>query len=149
VIAFAGTGKTTALRLLVQADPTPTFYLAYNKATQLAAQARFPSHVTCRTIHSLAYRTLRMHQQQHRLAHKLTGGELARLCAIPELDGLRPAFWGHCAIATVRSFTHSTAREIDERHLPPLPQSSSSCGGSGSSGGSDRAELVLHLARQL
>jgi hypothetical protein len=37
----------------------------------------------------------------------------------------------------VRRFTHSTAREIDGRHLPPLPQ------------GTERAEPVLTLARQL
>jgi hypothetical protein len=37
----------------------------------------------------------------------------------------------------VRRFTHSTAREIDERHVPPLPQ------------GTERAELVITLARRL
>ena len=35
VLAFAGTGKTTALQLLAEADPTPGLYLAYNKAAQL------------------------------------------------------------------------------------------------------------------
>ena len=80
-------------------------------------------------MHSLAYGALRIFEQQHRLEHKLTGRELAELLAIPALDSLRPSFWGHCVIATVRSFTHSTAREIDSRHLPPLPP------------GTDRAEL--------
>jgi hypothetical protein len=37
VVAFAGSGKTTALRLLAQTDSTPALYLAYNKSTQLAA----------------------------------------------------------------------------------------------------------------
>src|SRR6185503_8486592 len=32
VLAFAGAGKTTALRLLAEADPSPALYLAYNKA---------------------------------------------------------------------------------------------------------------------
>ena len=35
VLAFAGTGKTTALHLLAEADTTPALYLAYNKSTQL------------------------------------------------------------------------------------------------------------------
>ena len=48
VLAFAGSGKTTALRLLAGADPSPALYLAYNKAAQLQAQARFPAHVACR-----------------------------------------------------------------------------------------------------
>ena len=29
VVAFAGTGKTTALRLLAEADTTPALYLAW------------------------------------------------------------------------------------------------------------------------
>ena len=119
------------------ADPTPALYLAYNKSTQLAAQAHFPAHVACRTMHSLAYRAMRMFEQQHRLERKLTGGEVAELLAIPALDGLRPSFWGHCVVVTVRSFTHDTAREIGAQHLPPLPQ------------GPDRAELVVTFARRL
>ena len=34
MVAFAGSGKTTALRLLAEADTTPALYLAYNKSTQ-------------------------------------------------------------------------------------------------------------------
>src|SRR5215218_10795676 len=65
VVAFAGTGKTTALRLLAEADPTPALYLAYNKGAQLAAQGRFPAHVACRTMHSLAYRARRIFERRH------------------------------------------------------------------------------------
>jgi hypothetical protein len=137
VVAFAGSGKTTALRLLAEADMTPAFYMAYNKSTQLTAQRLFPSHVVCRTLHSLAFRAMRMFEQQQRLERKLTSRELAELLGIPALDGLRPSFWGQCVIGTVRSFTHSTARTIDSRHLPPLPS------------GTDRGELVLTLARKL
>ena len=66
-------------------------------------------------MHSLAYRALRMFEQQPRLERKLTGGEVAEVLAIPALDGLRPSFWGHCVIATVRSFAHSTTRTIELR----------------------------------
>jgi hypothetical protein len=121
VVAFAGSGKTTALRLLAQTDSTPALYLAYNKSTQLAAQQHFPAHVACRTMHSLAFQAMRMFEQQRRLERKLTGGEVSEVLAIPALDGLRPSFWGHCVVVTVRSFAHSTARAIDGRHLPPLP----------------------------
>jgi hypothetical protein len=137
VLAFAGSGKTTTLRLLAAADATPALYIAYNKSTQREAQGRFPAHVACRTMHSLAFRAMRMFEQQHRLERKLAGRDVAEMLAIPALDGLRPSFWGHCVLATVRSFTHSTAREIDGGHLPLLPR------------GTDRAELVLALARQL
>ena len=136
MVAFAGSGKTTALRLLALADITPALYLAYNKSTQLAAQAHFPAHVACRTMHSRPPGD-GMFEQQHRLERKLTGGEVAERLAIPALDGLRPSFWGHCVVGTVRSFTHDTAREIGAQHLPPLPQ------------GPDRAELVVTFARRL
>jgi hypothetical protein len=88
-------------------------------------------------MHSLAYRAMRMFEQQHRLERKLTGGEVAEVLAIPALNGLRPSFWGHCVVVTVRSFTHDTAREIGAQHLPPLPQ------------GPDRSELVVTFARRL
>lgn len=137
VLAFAGAGKTTALRLLAEADPAPGLYLAYNKSAQLAAQARFPAHVACRTVHSLAWRATGMAAQRHRLERRLAGGEVAELLALPALDGLRPAFWGHCVLATVRRFTHSADREIGHAHLPPLPP------------GTGRAETVVAQARRL
>src|SRR5690242_5270212 len=137
VLAFAGSGKTTALRLLAEADPSPALYLAYNKSAQLEAQRRFPAHVACRTVHSLAYRATRMFEQRHRLERRLAAREVAELLAIPALDGLRPAFWAYCAVAAVRTFTHSAAREIDAGHLPALPR------------GADRIEPVLAWARRL
>src|SRR3954454_17053756 len=98
---------------------------------------RSPAPVPCRTVHSLAYRATRMFEQQHRLERRLAAREVAGLLAIPALDGLRPSFWAYCAITAVRTFTHSTAREIDADHLPPLPR------------GPDRAEPVLAWAREL
>jgi hypothetical protein len=86
-------------RLLAKADSTPALYLAYNKSTQLAAQAHFPAHVACRTMHSLAYRAMRMFEQQHRLERKLTGGEVAELLAIPALEPRQPTrpSYGYCS----------------------------------------------------
>src|SRR3954447_16192455 len=138
VLAFAGTGKTTALQLLAQADPPPGLYLAYNKAAQLAARARFPAHIACRTVHSLAFRAIGRAGQLQRLERKLAGRDVAELLAIPALDGLRPSFWGYCVIATVRNFSHDgTAHGVGPEHLPPLPR------------GADRTGPVLAWARQL
>src|SRR3954451_64791 len=137
VLALAGSGKTTPPRLLAEAAPSPALYLAYNKAAQLEAERCFPAHVACRTVHSLAYRATGMAEQRHRLERRLAAREVAEALAIPALDGLRPSFWAYCAIATVRTFTHGTAREIGPEHLPPLPR------------GADRAEPVLAWARRL
>ncbi len=54
--AFAGTGKSSTLRILAESQPRKKFiYIAFNKAIQLAAEASFPKNVTCKTGHSLAY----------------------------------------------------------------------------------------------
>src|SRR5689334_15095750 len=121
VLAFAGTGKTTALQLLAGADPSPALYLAYNKAAQLEAQRRFPAHVACRTVHSLAFRATGMAAQRHRLERRLAAREVAELLAIPALDGLRPAFWAHCAVATVRGLTTAPRARSAPSTSPPCP----------------------------
>ena len=120
MLAFAGAGKTTALRLLAEADPSPALYLAYNKAAQLQARARFPAHVACRTVHSLAYRATRMFEQQHRLERRLAAREVAELLAIPALDGLRPSFWAYCADRR-RARLHPRRRPRDRRPGTSLP----------------------------
>jgi hypothetical protein len=56
VIAVAGSGKTSTLRLLGADRPTiPMLYVAYNKAIQVDAQGSFTKNVECRTAHSLAW----------------------------------------------------------------------------------------------
>ena len=56
VKAYAGTGKTTMLISYAEARPRERMlYIAFNKAIQLEAAAKFPSNVECRTTHALAY----------------------------------------------------------------------------------------------
>jgi superfamily I DNA and RNA helicase len=61
VSAFAGTGKTTTLVHFARARPQERIlYLAFNKAIQMEASAKFPENVTCRTTHAIAYRKAAM-----------------------------------------------------------------------------------------
>ena len=55
VKAFAGTGKTSTLVEVAKHLPGTGLYLAYNKAIQVDARAKFPTHVVCKTAHALAY----------------------------------------------------------------------------------------------
>lgn len=56
IVAFAGTGKTTTLRMAAnRMSGLRGLYLAFNKAIKLDAEASFPKHVACRTAHGLAY----------------------------------------------------------------------------------------------
>ena len=69
VQAAAGTGKTTTLRLLAEANRSKRMiYLAYNKAIAEEGKKRFPSNVEVRTAHSMAYAAV-----GKRYAHKLEG----------------------------------------------------------------------------
>ncbi|HEP8197036.1 TPA: hypothetical protein VDT67_005344 [Pseudomonas aeruginosa] len=54
--AGAGTGKTTTLRGIAEAKRDKRqLYVAFNKSIQVEASRKFPSNVTCKTAHSLAY----------------------------------------------------------------------------------------------
>lgn len=59
VVAYAGTGKTTTLNLMSNAMPERRgMYLAFNKTIAQEAQQKFHRNVSCRTFHSLAYRSV-------------------------------------------------------------------------------------------
>ena len=53
--AYAGTGKTATLVEISKHLTGKGLYLAYNKAIQIHASAKFPAHVDCKTAHSIAY----------------------------------------------------------------------------------------------
>lgn len=56
IVAYAGAGKTTTLKLISENLPGRGLYLAFNKAIATEAQDKFPPNVKCQTFHSLAYR---------------------------------------------------------------------------------------------
>jgi hypothetical protein len=123
--AFAGTGKTTTLRLLASATNRRGMYLAFNKAIADDAKARFPPTVSCSTIHSLAFRgTPRAFQH----GDKMTGSMNAN--AVADHLGYRAAYvdglhlsarsQGHLTLETLRKFMQGGRAAPDERHVPTL-----------------------------
>src|SRR5438132_14185115 len=56
IAAFAGTGKTTTLRMLAEATRARGVYLAFNKSIATEAKQKFPRSVDCRTTHAIAFR---------------------------------------------------------------------------------------------
>jgi hypothetical protein len=56
--ARAGTGKTTSFVEYALRNHVPMLYLAFNKSVEVAAQGKFPSHVKCKTVNSLAYQAV-------------------------------------------------------------------------------------------
>ena len=57
IVAFAGTGKTSTLVNLTEANPNIKFLLVvYNKSVRIQAESQFPkSNVTCKTVHQMAW----------------------------------------------------------------------------------------------
>jgi superfamily I DNA/RNA helicase len=61
ILAYAGTGKTTTLKMIsdnLHAKGKRGLYCAFNKAIADEAKSKLPSSVQCRTFHSLAYSNL-------------------------------------------------------------------------------------------
>lgn len=59
LVAVAGSGKTTTLRLMAEADPKRRLlYLAFNRAIKEEAQGKMPGNVSVQTFHGLAFKEL-------------------------------------------------------------------------------------------
>lgn len=125
--AGAGTGKTTTLRQLAEADPDRQgLYVAYNRAIADDARADFPRSVQCSTAHSLAFRAVGR-QYKHRLnGPRQPARESARILGIRDplpIDAERtvmPEQLTRLVMDTVRRFCNSADTEIGVRHLPGI-----------------------------
>jgi hypothetical protein len=55
ITAFAGAAKTTTCSMIAKEVTRPSLYIAFNKSIATEASEKFPIHVDCKTLHSLAY----------------------------------------------------------------------------------------------
>lgn len=65
--AYAGAAKSSTLAMVAEANPVNSILLTFNKALAVDAANKFPSWVTCKTTHSLAYGVFGM-PLQHKLS---------------------------------------------------------------------------------
>ena len=116
-VAFAGTGKTTTLRMVSSTLGGRGLYLAFNAAICGEAEKKFPSSVICRTAHGLAYRALNMRNHQHRLVGKVPAREVMDLAGIIDRGG---SGFGSASIVSewVSRFCNSAHDRLDERSAP-------------------------------
>lgn len=123
--AFAGTGKTTTLRLLATATDRRGMYLAFNKSIATDARSRFPPNVACSTVHSIAFRAT---SSAFKHGDKMTGSMNANAVAKhldyrdEYIDGVRltSRSQGHLTLETLRKFLQGGLETADERHVPLL-----------------------------
>jgi hypothetical protein len=119
--AFAGSGKTSTLRLIALAHPEKKFlYVAYNKALEIEAASSFPPNVSTRTAHSLAYRSLAIGRSafQPRLGAAMRPQEVLALARIQTPRGIPPLVFASALRQIVRSFQCSASSKVTEEHIP-------------------------------
>lgn len=133
IVAGAGCSKTTTLSMVANATNCKSLYLAFNKAMVEEAKLKFPSWVTVKTTHGLAYGVFGT-GISHKLKRPLgryvnvcgTGSEISRNFRIGpmHLDSGKTITAGGMGIAvkeTVNRFEYSAEREITSLHVSFKP----------------------------
>ncbi len=121
--AGAGTGKTTTMEMVAAALPSSSrgLYLAFNKSLQLAAQARMPEPVRCKTVHALAYRDtgiLFKTRLQQRLNGRMVAENILHNATLQVGDlKILPATAGNILLSIVERYCQSAEAEIGAQHL--------------------------------
>jgi len=83
VSAKAGAAKTSTCVLIAEALVQPSLYVAFNKSIAEEASEKFPEHVECRTMHSIAYRAIVTPGFRKKLNNFLDFGDIEKLKSWP------------------------------------------------------------------
>lgn len=136
--AGAGCTKTTTLSLVAEANQTPSLYLAFNKNLVEESAGKFPSWVTRKTTHSVAYGAFGA-QLQNKLKRPDgpyqnvcgTGSEIARYykiraeCFCDDDDKIiTPAGIGVAVKETLARFESSADELLGKQHVSYRPAKS-------------------------
>lgn len=131
--ACAGSGKSSTLRMLSEANPLTSLYVCFNKANADEAKAKFPAWVACRTMHSLAYSQYgRMLQHKLSSAYKAgeayvnkgrSNAEIVKLYGIPslrtsEITEVTARATAGLVKLTVGRYQNSAHKHIGQDHIP-------------------------------
>jgi len=147
ILAGAGTGKTSTLRLLADARPRAEgLYVAYNKPVQVEEERSFGRSVEARTAHSLDYRDFGA-PMRHRLnGPRVTSRQAAAILKAPGVAlgdevVLSASAVASMALRSVANFCHSPDVAITAAHFarPEAPRSTDLSG---------LAATVVGLARR-
>jgi F-box protein 18 (helicase) len=112
VIAFAGTGKTSTLVEYAKDRPHMRFlYIAFNKSVQNEARKKFPSNVTAKTSHAIAFRSHGyMHQDRLVTSFKPS--------LVKEVLGLDSFEDSKYTIDTLYNYLVSKDPKVSKWHIP-------------------------------
>lgn len=117
IMAFAGTGKTSTLVKYAEKWSGSKFlYVTFNKSIAKQAERVFPSNVTCKTFHSMAYRQVgRQYQSKKKLnLFKLTPFMVNSVLA----EGKGGFIRAKLVCKTLENFFASADDELTIDHVP-------------------------------
>lgn len=117
IMAFAGTGKTSTLVKYAEKWSESKFlYVTFNKSIAKQAERVFPSNVTCKTFHSMAYRQVgRQYQSKKKLnLFKLTPFMVNSVLA----EGKGGFIRAKLVCKTLENFFASADDELTIDHVP-------------------------------
>jgi AAA domain/UvrD-like helicase C-terminal domain len=124
ISAAAGSGKTSTLRMVAAARPkTRMLYVAFNKAIQREAETSFPSNVTCKTAHALAYAAFGKPMRDRLNGPRMTGRDNAQVLGITRPLGsdaerfFKEPTLASMAMGMVARFCSSDSPAITLRHF--------------------------------
>lgn len=88
--AYAGTGKSSTLKLIGRSTEKGGTCIMFNKAVADEARKTFPSNITCSTQHSLAFHVIKARGYPvEKMTGNLNGGYLAKRLHLQSLDVTR------------------------------------------------------------
>jgi len=124
--AYAGTGKTTTLKLLTQDCSRRGLYMAFNRVIAEDAKRSFPSSVSCATAHSLAFRAIvrTLGYPDWKLTGALTPNTILEQFRMPPVlefrSGVTLTKWAYGSILlhTIRRFLQSEEETVRSLHIP-------------------------------
>lgn len=132
IVAIAGAGKTSTLKLTAAANAVKSLYMAFNKVTAEEAKVGFPSYVTAKTTHSIAYAQFGQ-DLQHKLkrptgAYKNVAGTPSEIARYYKIGAAYSPFTQECIMTasgmgmlirdTVARFEQSADDKIEDKHVP-------------------------------
>lgn len=126
VTAGAGTGKTCTMRLAGEQIGGKGLYLAFNRAIAEEAKGSFPSHIDCRTAHSLAFQAVGKRYRQRLSGARQPAREVAHLLGIKQpLEvakdlSLPPGLQARLVRDGVRNFCRGVDEQPQWWHMPRL-----------------------------
>lgn len=120
LVAVAGSGKTTTLRLMAEATPKRRLlYLAFNRSVREEGQRRMPGNVVVLTLHGLAYREVVAPDPALRAKVAASGGQLRAGQVYEALEGQVSRLGAYVVRATLENFLRSPLERPTPAMLPP------------------------------